>query len=94
MNKVTCCPLLMVVATLNKTENKLETLTGVKIVCFHFNLTEGPGLCDITTCLEANLGQVCKQHKCELETGTLQGTNTEDGLCSEGGDKLDSATTL
>lgn len=72
-----CCPLLTVVATLSKTENKLETLMGVKIVCFHFNLTEGLGLCDITTCLEANLGQVCKLHKSELETVNLQGTNTE-----------------
>lgn len=83
MNKVTCCPLLMVVSTLRKMESKLETLMGVKVVCFHFNLTEGPGLRDITTCLEANLGHVRNLH-----------TNTEDGLSSEGGDSFNCSTTL
>ena len=45
-------------------------------------------ICDITNSLEANPGPVGNLHKYDVETWSLQCTNTEHWLYSEGGDIL------
>ena len=42
-------------------------------------------ICKIKTSLEANQGSVCNLHKCDVETESLQCTDTGDELYNEGG---------
>ena len=53
-------------------------------------LRDGPWsmIYDIITSLEANPGPIFNLHKCDMETWSLQCTNTENGLYSEVGDIL------
>ena len=60
-----------------------ESFSGLKNL-----ILKGRPMSDITTSLEVNPGPVFNLHKCDVETHSLQCTNTENGLYSEAEDIL------